>query len=84
LVIAITVAIGGFMAFALGKVVQARRRPSAMPTMLGAEGVARDDGLVFVRGELWQAATGDGSPLEPGVQVQVDDVEGLRLIVHRV
>ena len=42
------------------------------------------DGLVFVQGELWQAATEDGAPLEPGAHVQVDDVEGLRLKVHRV
>jgi membrane-bound serine protease (ClpP class) len=83
-VIAITGTLGGFMAFALGKAVQARRRPSAMPAMVGAEGVARSDGLVFVRGELWQAATEDGSPLEPGAHVLVDDVQGLRLKVHRV
>jgi membrane-bound serine protease (ClpP class) len=83
-VIAVTGTLGGFMAFALGKAVQARRRPSAMPAMVGAEGVARGDGLVFVRGELWQAATEDGSLLEPGARVRVDDVQGLRLKVHRV
>jgi membrane-bound serine protease (ClpP class) len=83
-VIAVTGTLGGFMAFALGKAVQARRRPSAMPVMVGAEGVARSDGLVFVRGELWQATTDDGSPLEPGARVLVDDVQGLRLKVHRV
>jgi len=83
-VIAVTATIGGFMAFALGKAVAARRRPSAMPAMVGAEGIARSDGLVFVRGELWQAATDDGTPLEPGVHVRVDDVQGLRLKVHRV
>jgi membrane-bound serine protease (ClpP class) len=83
-VIAVTGTLGGFMAFALGKAVQARRRPSAMPAMVGAEGVARGDGLVAVRGELWQASTNDGAPLEPGAHVQVDDVEGLRLKVHRV
>lgn len=83
-VIAVTGTIGGFMAFALGKAVQARRRPSAMPAMVGAEGIARDNGLVFVRGELWQASTDDGSALEPGAHVRVEDVEGLRLIVHRV
>jgi membrane protein implicated in regulation of membrane protease activity len=55
-----------------------------MPAMVGAEGVVRGDGLVFVRGELWQAATDDGAPLAPGEQVLVDDVEGLRLKVHRV
>jgi membrane-bound serine protease (ClpP class) len=83
-VLAVTGTLGGFMAFALGKAVQARRRPSAMPAMVGAEGVARGDGLVSVRGELWQASTGDGSPLEPGERVRIDEVQGLRLIVHRV
>ena len=47
-----------------------------MPAMVGAEGVVRGDGLVFVQGELWQAAAADGSLLEPGAHVQVDDVEG--------
>jgi membrane-bound serine protease (ClpP class) len=83
-VVLITASIGGFMAFALGKAVQARRRPSAMPAMVGAEGVARNDGLVFVRGELWQATTSDGDALEPGTRVRVDEVHGLRLKVHRV
>ena len=82
-VVFITASIGGFMAFAMGKAVQARRRPSALPAMVGAEGVARDDGLVFVRGELWQA-TSDGGALEPGTRVRVDEVHGLRLKVHRV
>ena len=52
--------------------------------MVGEQGVARRDDLVFVRGELWQAKAEDGKPLEPGERVQVDDVQGLRLIVHRV
>jgi membrane-bound serine protease (ClpP class) len=83
-VVAVAASIGGFMAVALGKAVQARRRPSAMPAMVGAEGVVRNDGLVFVRGELWQASTDDGSPLEPGTRIRVDEVQGLRLRVRRV
>jgi len=84
-VIALTGTIGGFMAFALGKAVQARRQPSAMPAaMVGAHGVVRGEDLVFVRGELWRAETSDGTSLEPGEQVEVDEVEGLRLKVHRV
>jgi membrane-bound serine protease (ClpP class) len=83
-VVLITASIGGFMALALGKAVQARRRPSAMPAMVGAEGVARNDGLVFVRGELWQATTSDGHAVAPGARVRVDEVHGLRLKVHRV
>jgi membrane-bound ClpP family serine protease len=83
-VIAVTGAIGGFMAFALGKAVQARRRPSAMPSMIGAEGIVRNDGLVFVRGELWQAQAADGAQLEPGAHVRVEGMQGLRLTVRRV
>jgi membrane-bound serine protease (ClpP class) len=83
-VIAVTGSIGGFMAFALGKAVQARRQPSAMPSLVGSEGVVRRDGLVFVQGELWQATSADGAPLEPGAHVRVDGIEGLRLTVHRV
>jgi len=83
-VVAVAGVIGGFMAFALGKAVQARRRPSAIGTMVGEHGVARRGDLVFVRGELWQARTEDGTPLEPGERVQVDGIQGLRLVVHRV
>jgi membrane-bound ClpP family serine protease len=52
--------------------------------MIGSDGIARSDGFVFVRGELWQAATEDGGPLEPGEHVRVTAVDGLRLKVHRV
>ncbi|MHB8642523.1 MAG: NfeD family protein [Gaiellaceae bacterium] len=84
-VVAVTGLIGGFMAFALGKAVQARRRPSAMPRMLGEEGVVREGNLVYVRGELWQATPDDGAgPLMPGERVKIDGVDGLRLRVHRV
>jgi membrane-bound serine protease (ClpP class) len=82
--LAVAGTLGGFMVFALGKAVQARRRPSAMPSLVGAEGVVRDQGMVFVQGELWHAATADGTPLAPGEHVAVDEVEGLHLVVHRV
>jgi membrane-bound serine protease (ClpP class) len=83
-VLTVTVALGSFMAFAIGKSAQARRMPVVQPTMIGQEGVARPGGLVYVHGELWQAATADGSPLEAGDHVHVDAVDGLRLTVHRV
>jgi membrane-bound serine protease (ClpP class) len=82
--LAVAGTLGTFMVFALGKALSARRKPSAMPSMIGAEGVVRDPDLVFVRGELWRAATADGTPLEPGEHVSVDAVDGLRLVVHRV
>jgi membrane-bound serine protease (ClpP class) len=83
LVLLVTATIGGFMAFALGKAVAARRRPSAMPAMVGAEGVARDAGSCSCRASSGRRDRGR-SPLEPGAHVHVDDVEGLRLKVHRV
>jgi membrane-bound serine protease (ClpP class) len=82
--VAVAGTIGAFMAFALGKAVSARRRPSAMPSLVGAEGIVRDGGFVFVRGELWRATAADGAMLEPGEHVAVDAVDGLRLVVHRV
>jgi membrane-bound serine protease (ClpP class) len=83
-VLALTGAIGGLMAFAIAKSVQVRRRPAESTTMVGLTGVVRTNGLAFVRGELWQVEAPDGEPLKPGEHVAVDDVQGLRLRVHRV
>lgn len=86
-VVALTASIGGFWAFAIGKALAVRRRPA----LFGPEGIVgqraqvRRDGLVFVRGELWRAASDDGAALEPGDEVQIERVgEGLVLGVRRV
>jgi membrane-bound serine protease (ClpP class) len=73
-----------FFAFALTKVMQIRRRPASVgpQTILGAHGQVRRDGLVAIRGELWQARTEDGEPLEEGDEVDVVGVEGLSLTVR--
>jgi membrane-bound serine protease (ClpP class) len=74
--------------FAVTKVVQARRRKPVTGTddLVGQVGVVRraldPSGLVFVHGELWQAHT-DGEPLEVGLSVQVDSIDGLVLEVSR-
>ncbi len=75
-----------FFAFALAKVVQIRRRPASVgtQTILGAHGQVRRDGLVAVRGELWQARTDNGGELALGDEVEVVGVEGLSLIVRPV
>ena len=85
LVLTIAGTLALFFAVAVAKIFQARRRPTevGVSSMRGASGVARGDRLVFVNGELWQADAQDGRPLEPGERVTVDDVEGLRLVVHR-
>ena len=84
-VLAVTLSLGGFMAIALGKVVQVRRRPSAMPAHGRSGGRrARRRPRLRARRAVAGARPDDGAPLEPGEHVLVDDVEGLRLKVHRV
>jgi membrane-bound serine protease (ClpP class) len=75
-----------FFAFALAKVIQVRRRPVTVGshTLVGARGQVRRDGLVAVQGELWQARTEDGEPLELGDEVEVLGMEGLTLVVRPV
>jgi membrane-bound serine protease (ClpP class) len=86
LVVTITVALGGFWAIAIAKAMQVRRRPVAVGVheIVGAEGEVRREGLVFARGELWQALDADGEPLEPGDRVRVEGVDGLVLRVRHV
>jgi membrane-bound serine protease (ClpP class) len=83
-VISLTAAIGGFWALAIGKAVRARRMPVTVgpQEIVGMEGVMREGGLVFVRGELWRARSSE--PLQPGERVRVDSLDGLTLSVHRV
>ena len=85
LVLGITGMLALFFAFAVAKIVQIRRQPVSVGTssLVGATGVARGDRFVFVNGELWQAIAQDERPLEPGERVTVDDVQGMRLVVHR-
>jgi membrane-bound serine protease (ClpP class) len=84
LVIAITVLIGGFWALAISKAIAVRRRPASVGPwqIVGMDGVVRDDGQVFVRGELWRARSSDR--LRPGEHVRVDALDGLTLDVHRI
>jgi membrane-bound serine protease (ClpP class) len=82
LVVTVTAVLGGFWAIALGKAVQVRRRPAEVrpSDIVGMQGVVRDGGYVFVRGELWRARADE--PLRPGQHVRVDEVDGLTLAVH--
>jgi membrane-bound serine protease (ClpP class) len=71
--------------FALTKAAQARRMPASVGAhrLVGEKAKVRGDHLVFVDGELWQARSADGSPLEPGEDVVVEavDQQELRLTV---
>jgi membrane-bound serine protease (ClpP class) len=84
LVVALTAAIGGFWAFAVAKAVAVRHRPVTVgpQQIVGMEGVVRDDGQVFVRGELWRARS--SAPLRTGEHVRVAGMDGLTLDVHRI
>jgi membrane-bound serine protease (ClpP class) len=84
LIIAVTVVLGGGWAYAMAKAVAARRMPPAVGPfeVIGMEGVVREDGLVYVNGELWHAHSAD--PLRLGQRVQVDALDGLTLQVHQV
>ena len=84
LVVTVTVILGGFWAIAMTKAVNVRRSPVAVgpQQIVGMEGVVRDGGYVFVRGELWRAQA-DG-PLETGQHVLVEALDGLALRVRGV
>jgi membrane-bound serine protease (ClpP class) len=72
------------LAFALTRVVKARRAPVEVSVgrLVGDEAVVRREGQVFVGGELWRARTVDGRPLAPGDTVRVESVgEDLELVV---
>ena len=86
----VAIAIAGTLTLLLGialtRVVRVARNPALVGTnlLVGTEGVVRQNGLVSLRGELWQAHTADGEPLVPGEHVRVEDVEGLQLVVGSV
>jgi membrane-bound serine protease (ClpP class) len=85
LVAGIGIAIASLWAFALTKGFAARRRPvtSGKASMIGLPGVVRGGNVVAVRGELWNAHTATGEPLQPGEEVVVEAVEdGLTLRVR--
>jgi membrane-bound serine protease (ClpP class) len=71
-------------AIVLAKVVRLRRSPATtgVSTLVGRAGEVRPGGLVFLNGELWEAAAVDERPLVPGQQVRVEAVEGLLLRVR--
>lgn len=84
LVVTTAVVLGSVWAFAVGKAWQVRHKPVAVAPELiaGAVGEVRQDGLVFVNGELWQARTTGGEQLRPGEKVRVESLDGLVLTVR--
>jgi membrane-bound serine protease (ClpP class) len=87
-ILGVTAATTAFFVFAIGAVFRAHRRQPATGRegLVGQAGVARTrlnpDGLIFIRGEIWNATCGEG--VEPGEQVQVTSVAGLKLKVKKL
>ena len=93
LVIGVALVLGGLMAFAVKKVMEARRNPvwTGEEELPGSEGdvrVALDPvGQVFVHGALWRAEAVDGpgtAAIPTGARVRVESVDGLTLRVRPV
>ena len=84
LVIGVAVGLGALWAFAVGKAWQIRHRPVEVDPqrIAGSIGEVRDNGLVYVNGELWQARTPAGEQLRPGERVRVESLDGLVLTVR--
>jgi membrane-bound serine protease (ClpP class) len=81
LIVLVTGLLGGFWAFAMAKAIAIRKRPAAVgpDEIVGLDGVVREGGMVFVRGELWRAQS--ATPLHPGQRVRIDAIDGLTLAV---
>ena len=84
LIVTVTALLGGSWAFAISKAVLVRRSPVRVSPqqIVGMEGVARGEGQVFVRGELWRARSSE--LLHPGDRIRVAALDGLTLDVHRI
>ncbi len=87
-ILGVTAATTAFFVFAIGAVFRAHRRQPATGRegLLGQAGVARTrltpDGLIFIRGEIWNATCEEG--VEPGERVQVTEVTGLKVKVKKI
>jgi membrane-bound serine protease (ClpP class) len=87
IVIAAIVALA-FVAFAVQAIVrvQKRKQPTGTDEMIGMQAVVQTSlnprGIVLVHGELWEAILDEGKA-DPGEEVTVTEVKGLKLRVIR-
>ncbi|MGC8935931.1 MAG: NfeD family protein [Candidatus Methanomethylicaceae archaeon] len=85
-IIAATVVIGGIFLFAIIKILQVRRRPPAIGSIIGETVVSTEDAppneTVFIpyRGEYWQAKSNKG--LKKGMKYKIVGKEGPVLILE--
>jgi len=88
LIAVVVLLVAGFFAFAIQKVLKARRRQAATgrEELIGKTAVVREaldpEGEVFFKGELWTAVSEKGR-VKPGEEVIINKVDGLTLYVTR-
>jgi membrane-bound serine protease (ClpP class) len=88
LIAVVTILIAAFVVFIVGAVVRGQRRRAATGAegLIGKVAVAKTllapKGTVLVDGERWMA-TVDSGKVEPGEEVTVTKVEGLKLVVTK-
>ena len=84
LVISVAVVLGLVWTFAMSKALEVRHRPVQVGVQLiaGSVGEVRENGLVFLNGELWEARAAGGEELHPGERVRVESLDGLTLTVR--
>jgi membrane-bound serine protease (ClpP class) len=88
LIATITILIAGFLAFAVQRVIRAHRQQA----YTGEEALAgktalvktalKPEGMVLYKGELWTAVS-QTEPVEPGEEVIINRVDGLKLYVSK-
>lgn len=77
-----------FFVITFGLAIKAwKRKPvTGIEGIVGLEGVARtdikDDGMVYVRGEIWSAMSDE--PIKSGEKVRVEAISGLKLKVKKI
>jgi membrane-bound serine protease (ClpP class) len=88
LVAGVTAGITAFAVFVIGAIIrgQRRRKATGAEGMIGTIAIAKTPldptGTVLAEGELWTAAS-EGGKVEPGEEVIINKVEGLRLRVAK-
>jgi membrane-bound serine protease (ClpP class) len=86
LIAVVTILISAFIIFIVGAVVRGQRRRIATGSegLIGRVAIAKTSlapkGTVLVDGELWKAVVDNGE-VEPGEEVTINKVEGLKLLV---
>jgi membrane-bound serine protease (ClpP class) len=86
LLLGVSLTLATAMGLIVIKIVEVRSRPVSVGahTVVGARGVVRREGMVFVNGELWQARPANGAALRTGDEVEIEGVDGLQLVVRSV